>query len=221
MGSLRQFLLQLLRQVVGGGPEAAEDHWPEALRQQPLELLEQLLELGIVGLAAQAIRALDQIPQQPGIGRLRQIAPRGGFLCAEFFFRAIENGERGHGFQVIGQLVFAGGGGWISTVLEVEQLGAQGGRGGGGAAAHAAQQRQGRPPAHPLAQLAFAHAPLHECTGVGQHVIEQTPPVATEGVCGLAGFPIGEVGTLGAPFLFLISNKAPQAPRGPAIQPLN
>ena len=47
-----QFLHQLLRQVVGGGPEAAEDHRPEALRQQPLELFQQLLELGIVGLAA-------------------------------------------------------------------------------------------------------------------------------------------------------------------------
>ena len=55
MGSLGQFLVQLLRQVVGGGPETAEDHWPEALRQQGLELFKKLLELGVVGLAAQAI----------------------------------------------------------------------------------------------------------------------------------------------------------------------
>ena len=208
MGSLRQFLLQLLRQVVGGGPETAEDHRPEALRQQSLELFEQLLELGIVGLAAQAIGAPDQILQQPGISRVRQIGPRGGFFCAELLFRTVEHGERGHGFEVIGQLVIAGGCGWISAALEIEQLGAQGGRGGSGAAAHTAQQRQSGPPAHPLAQLALANAPLHEFTGIGQHVIEQTPPVATEGVGGLAGFTIGEVGTLGAPFLFEIEPAA-------------
>ena len=109
MSALGQFLLQLLRQVVGGGPEAAENHRPDALRQQPFELLQQLLEFGIVCLAAQAIRALDQILQQPGISRLRQISPWGSFFCAELFFRAIENGERGHRLQVISQLVFAGG----------------------------------------------------------------------------------------------------------------
>ena len=94
---------------MGGGPETAEDHRPEAFRQQRLELFQQLLELGIVGLAAQSIRALDQIPQQLGIYYISKIGPWGGLFCAELFFRAVENGKGGHRFQVIGQLVFAGG----------------------------------------------------------------------------------------------------------------
>ena len=67
MAPFGQGLGELLRQVVGGWPEAAEDHRPIAIGQQCLHLADQLLELWVLGWALERLRSLDQIFEPAGI----------------------------------------------------------------------------------------------------------------------------------------------------------
>ena len=201
MAALGQFLTQLLGQVMGGGAEAAEHHRPEAFRQQCFELLDQLLELGVVGLAPQQVRPGDQILQVLGVFRDGEIGAGCRLLTTELLLGAIEHRELGHGFEVEGQLVFINRGAGVAIPLEVEQLGAQRGGRGSRAAADAAQQSQCRPPAHALAELALASGAAHQLAGVVEHVVEELTPVAAEGVDGFPCFTVRKISAAGAPLL--------------------
>ena len=183
---------------MGGGAEAAEDHRPEPLRQQPLHLPDQLAQLRVLGQAAQGLRSADHVLQLLAVGFDRQVSARCCLLFAHLLIEPVEHPLAGQGFQLAELLFLAQVA--ITLLRQPRQLGAQRGRRCRRTAADAPQQRQRRPPTHPLPQPALANAALHQGPGVLEHVVEQRPPIARELVGGLSGLPIREVGPFSAPF---------------------
>ena len=139
VAALWQCLFELLGEVVRRRPEAAEDHRAKAFLEQGIQLLDQLLELGVVCLAAQEIGSSDQILEVLRVFCNGQISTGCCFLSAESLVGSIQHRQGSHGFQVGGNLVVIAVAITAGTGLQVEQLCSQRGGCRCRTAAHAAQ----------------------------------------------------------------------------------